>query len=433
MKLAIVGYGLQGQSVYEYYHHKHEITICDQNEKLIVPEDAKSQLGPNYLDNLNRFDLIFRSPSIHPRQIISNNSKDIVNKITSNTNEFLKLCPTNNTIGITGTKGKGTTTTLISLMLKEIGFRVHTAGNIGLAPLNILKENIHTDDWVVLELANFQTIDLKLATHYAVCLMVVPEHLNWHLDLQEYLNAKKRLFDNQSDQDIAIYFKNNPNSSYIVSQTKARKIPYYIQPGAYVNNDQIIIDKQTICQLKDIKLKGQHNLENICAAITTVWQIAPNPKAIKKVLEEFGGLENRLELVRVINQISFINDSFGTTPETAIVAIEAYPINSILILGGSSKNSDFTSLAQTIKKYRVKKVILIGQEAKNIQQALDKVNYHNYLLSTEQSMTKIVNQAYKLAEPGDNVLLSTACASFDMFKDYIDRGQQFKEAVLKLQ
>jgi len=432
MKIAVVGYGLQGQSVYEHYHQEHEITICDQNEKLIIPKDAKSQLGQEYLKNLDQFDLIFRSPIIHPKQIIDNNDLSIIDKITSNTNEFLKLCPTKNTIGVTGTKGKGTTTTLISLMLKEAGLRVHTAGNIGLAPLNLLKNNIQPNDWVVLELANFQTIDLRLATHYAVCLMVVPEHLNWHHDLQEYLNAKKRLFDNQSSQDIAVYLKNNQNSSYIVSQGQAQKIPYCIEPGAYVENDQIIIDHQIICKIEDIKLKGHHNLENICAAITVVWQIRPNKDAIKKVLKKFSGLKNRLELVKTINKISFINDSFGTTPETAIVAIEAYP-NSILILGGSSKNSNFDELAQTVKKYHLKKVILIGQEAKTIQKALDKIHYHDYLLSTETTMSKIVNQAYQFAEPGDNVLLSTACASFDMFKDYIDRGAQFREAVLRLQ
>ena len=433
MKIAIVGYGLQGQSIYNYYHQHNEITVCDQNINLQIPKDAHQQLGKNYLKNLSRFDLIFRSPIIHPQQIISNNSPSIISKITSNTSEFLKLAPTKNTIGITGTKGKGTTSSLIYEMLKQAGLTTYLGGNIGTPPLDLLTNNsIKKNDWVVLELANFQTMDLKLSTHIAVCLMVVPEHLDWHKDQEEYFKAKKRLFDLQTKEDIAIYFKQNNHSSYIVSNSLAQKIAYYQKPGAYIDNHKIIIENNIICDINDVKLKGQHNLENICAAITTVWQIKQDLNSIRQVLQSFQGLPHRLELVRTIKKINFINDSFGTTPETAVVAIKTFPNQTIMILGGSSKNSNFNDLAQTIKKFNLKKIILIGQEAKRIQQALDLVGYQNYIFG-DNNMVNIVQQAYKLAEPGDNILLSTACASFDMFKNYIDRGEQFKAAVLALQ
>ncbi len=433
MKIAIVGYGLQGQSIYNYFHKNHEITICDQNINLQLPHDVHRQLGNNYLKNLNQFDLIFRSPIIHPNQIIENNDLSITSKITTNTNEFLKLIPTKNTIGITGTKGKGTTSSLIYEMLTQAGLKAYLGGNIGTPPLDLLINNsITKNDWIVLELANFQTIDLQLATHIAVCLMVAPEHLDWHKNQEEYFNAKKRLFDLQTNQDITIYFKENNNSNYIVSSSLGQKIPYYQKPGAYIDNNKIIIENNIVCEINNIKLKGQHNLENICAAITTVWQIKQDLNSIRQVLQSFQGLPHRLELVRTIRKINFINDSFGTTPETAMVAIKTFPNQTIMILGGSSKNSNFNDLAQTIKNFNLKKIILIGQEAKRIQQALDLVGYQNYIFG-DNNMVNIVRQAYELAEPGDNILLSTACASFDMFKNYIDRGEQFKAAVLTLQ
>ena len=433
MKIAIVGYGLQGQSIYNYYHQQNEITICDQNINLQIPKGARQQLGENYLKNLDQFDIIFRSPIIHPQQIIKNNQAGIEKKITSNTTEFLKLVPTKNTIGITGTKGKGTTSSLVYEMLKQAGLTVYLGGNIGTPPLDLLTSNsITKNDWIVLELANFQTMDLQLSTHIAVCLMVVPEHLDWHQNQEEYFNAKKRLFDLQTKEDIAIYFKQNNNSSYIVSNSLAQKIAYYQKPGAYIDNHKIMIENNIVCDINDVQLKGQHNLENICAAITTVWQIKQDLSSIRQVLQSFQGLTHRLELVRTIKKINFINDSFGTTPETAVVAIKTFPSHTIMILGGSSKNSNFNDLAQTIKKFNLKKIILIGQEAKRIQQALDLVGYQNYIFG-ENNMIDIVQQAYKLAEPGDNILLSTGCASFDMFKNYIDRGEQFKAAVLALQ
>ncbi len=433
MKIAIVGYGLQGQSIYNYYHQQNEITICDQNINLQIPKGARQQLGENYLKNLDQFDIIFRSPIIHPQQIIKNNQTGIEKKITSNTTEFLKLVPTKNTIGITGTKGKGTTSSLVYEMLKQAGLTVYLGGNIGTPPLDLLTNNsITKNDWIVLELANFQTMDLQLSTHIAVCLMVVSEHLDWHQNQEEYFNAKKRLFDLQTNEDIAIYFKQNNNSSYIVSNSLAQKIAYYQKPGAYIDNHKIMIENNIVCDINDVQLKGQHNLENICAAITTVWQIKQDLSSIRQVLQSFQGLTHRLELVRTIKKINFINDSFGTTPETAVVAIKTFPSHTIMILGGSSKNSNFNDLAQTIKKFNLKKIILIGQEAKRIQQALDLVGYQNYIFG-ENNMIDIVQQAYKLAEPGDNILLSTGCASFDMFKNYIDRGEQFKAAVLALQ
>lgn len=179
MKIAILGYGEQGRAAYEYWNRNgNNITVCDQNESVELPANVDKQLGKNYLHDLEIFDLIVRSPSVHPSDISDANSSAILDKVTTVTDEFFRVCPTKNIIGVTGTKGKGTTSTLIARMLEADGKTVHLGGNIGTPPLDMLKAGIEDKDWVVLELANFQLIDIKHSPHIAVCLMVVPEHMD---------------------------------------------------------------------------------------------------------------------------------------------------------------------------------------------------------------------------------------------------------------
>ena len=212
MKIAILGFAGQGQSSYDYWNKKgNQITVCDQSPEVELPKDVTARLGRDYLRNLDDFDLLVRTPALHPRHIVAENSPKILDKVTSNTNEFFKVCPTKNIIGVTGTKGKGTTSTLIAKILQKAEHTVHLGGNIGTPPLDILKD-IKKDDWVVLELANFQLIDLKYSPHIGVCLMVEPEHMDWHTDYEEYVAAKQQLFMNQTKTDKAIYYAKNKDS-----------------------------------------------------------------------------------------------------------------------------------------------------------------------------------------------------------------------------
>jgi UDP-N-acetylmuramoylalanine--D-glutamate ligase len=432
MNVAIIGYGKQGLSAYNYWKSLHaNITICDRDHDTIVPGDTKAQLGENYLSELAKFDLIIRSPSIHPKDIIAANDTTILSKITTVTDEFIRICPTRNIIGVTGTKGKGTTSTLIAKMLEANGNTTHLGGNIGIPPLDLLSENIQINDWIVLELANFQLIDLKHSPHIAVCLMVVPEHLDWHSDVNEYYEAKAQLFTNQKPEDIAVYYDDNEISKKIASAGLGQKIPYMKWPGAYVENSEIKIDNQVICKTSELKLLGAHNWQNVCAATTAVWQVTKNANAVRNVLTNFSGLEHRLELVRNLDQVSYYDDSFGTTPETSIVAIEAFSLPKILILGGSDKGASYDELAAAVVLNNVRTVVLIGQQADHIKAALIRAGFENNTDGGE-TMSEIVHAARTAAEPGDIVLLSTACASFDMFKNYIDRGDQFKTAVQAL-
>lgn len=432
MKIAILGYGKQGRSAHEYWGAKgHVITICDQNPNLILPEGVDSKLGKYWNKDLDKYDLLVRSPFVHPREITRYCKKEIINKVTTVTDEFLKVCPTENVVGVTGTKGKGTTSTLIAEMLKADGKKVHLGGNIGIPPLDLLKNKISKDDWVVLELANFQLIDVRHSPHIGICLMVVPEHLDWHENLSEYYDSKKQMFINQEGDDVAIYYAKNEVSKDIAGVGKGRKIPFFSEPGAVVKNDKILIENQEIIDVKDIKLLGAHNWQNACAAITALWQISKNGKAARKVLSTFSGIEFRLEFRREFNGVQYYNDSFGTTPETAIVALQSFNKPKVIILGGSDKGADYDQLAAEIMNQNTRKVLLIGDQAKRIEHSLKKVGFENYMAGGG-NMKEIVKKAAQQAKPGDVVLLSTACASFDMFNNYQDRGEQFNQAVAEL-
>jgi UDP-N-acetylmuramoylalanine--D-glutamate ligase len=428
MNIAILGFGLEGHAAYNYWHVDNDITICDENESLKVPRGVDTQLGGHYLDNLNRFDLVVRSPGIHPHLLINVAAE----KMTSNVNEFMRICPSRNIIGVTGTKGKGTTSTLIAKMLEAAGMRVHLGGNIGVPALSLLLDDIQPDDYVVLELSSFQLIDLQSSPHVAVCLMVVPEHLDWHKNLEEYIAAKQQLFIHQSVDDIALYYAANENSTNIASVSDGLSLPYFEDPGAIVKDGHIAIDGQSICATAELKLLGEHNWQNVCAALTTVWLFTQDVVALHAALVGFTGLPYRLEFVRELNGVKYYNDSFGTTPETATVALQAFTQPKVIILGGSDKGADYRELAHMVASNNVRRVVLIGQQAGRIRASLTQVGYSD-IVAGGKTMTSIVAAAAGAAQSGDVVLLSTGCASFDMFASYKDRGMQFNAAVTSLQ
>lgn len=434
MKIAILGFAREGKAAYEYWGKDgNEISIRDVDESLEIPAGTQAILGPDYLKGLDEYDLLVRTAFLKPKDILSANPQEpnILDKVTTNINEFLRVCPTKNVIGVTGTKGKGTTSTLIAKILEAAGKKVHLGGNIGIAPLEMLKNNIQPEDWVVLEEGAFQLIDQKYSPHIGVCLMIAPEHLDWFDNAEDYFKSKEGLFAHQTSTDLAIYYNGDINSQKIAAIGQAKKIPYFAPPGAYVENGVIKIDGQDICKTDELKLLGHHNWQNVCAAITAVWQVTQDVEAIKSVLVTFSGLEHRLEFVRELDGVKYYDDSFGTTPETAIVAIEAFNQPKVVILGGSDKGSNYGELAQVVKQNNVRHVLTIGEMGPVIAKELQNVGYSSYI-EGGNTMHDIVTNAQKHAMPGDVVLLSTACASFGLFKDYKDRGEQFKQVVQSL-
>lgn len=445
MKIAILGFGLQGKAALEYWvRPENELTVCDTNQ-VDVPEGVQTVFGTDYLNNLHEYDLIIRSPGLHPQNIIDNNTDhpEVMDKVTTVTNEFFRVCPAP-IIAVTGTKGKGTTSSLIAKILETGGHRVHLGGNIGTPPLDLLKNDIKNTDWVVLELANFQTIDLKYSPHIAVCLMVTAEHLDWHHDMFEYIRAKEQLFAHQTANNIAIYNSRNTYSEEIADSSKAHKLSYEVpeidqEPietnGAYVQGKHVLVEGTKICNIHDVKLLGRHNLENVCAALIATWTIVGNkPKIYKKAIKSFTGLEHRLESVRIFNDIRFINDSFASNPGATIAAIRAVRENFVLILGGYERMIPMEELMNEIvtNSNKIRKVILIGQSRERLESIFKRYNYTNYVVSQSINLTDIVQQAIKLSQKHDTILFSPAFPSFDMFKNFEERGNQFKAVVKAL-
>lgn len=430
MKVALVGYALEGHAAYQYWSTLGaEITICDQDTTKQLPDGALSQLGDNYLDNLDRFDIIWRTAGLN-RDVILEKNPTVGNKITSTINEFLRVCPTKNVIGITGTKGKGTTSTLTYKMLQADGKDVYLGGNIGISPFDFLPK-LRADSWVVLELSSYQLSDLQFSPKYAVCLVMAPDHLNWHKDMDDYILAKANLFQHQTPSDTAIYYARSDDSRRIASYGAGLKIPYFADPGAYVQADKVVIAGKEICQTSEIKLIGEHNWQNVCAATTVVWQVTQNVNAIRSTVTTFAGLPHRLEFVRKLNDIKYYNDSFASNPEATTAALNALHEPKVVIMGGFDRNLPLEEIAGTVKSHEddIRKLVLMGASAKRLAGELDKVGYSNYGIEESKNMPEIVGHAKAFAQAGDTVLLSPGFASFDMFKNFEDRGEQYKNAV----
>lgn len=442
-KVAVLGLGLEGEDVCHYLlQQKAKITVFDQKSASelgqlfleLKKKGVQFSLGKNHLQpGLISFDFVFRSPGFHRflSPIVEAEKRGVV--ITSATKLFFDLCP-GKIIGVTGTKGKGTTATLIYEILKEAGKKVFLAGNIG-EPMLSLLPRLNQESWVVLELSSFQLMDLEKSPQIAVVLFISSEHLDYHRDKKEYLQAKSNIVRHQKKHDYSVFNADDPVSTSFAKLTSAQ-IFYFSRTekvnGAYVNKKQIILGNEILGQTKDLKLRGEHNWDNIGAAITASSLAGAGIDSIKKAVFSFNGLEHRLELIRIQNQVSFYNDSFSTTPETAIAAIKAFREPLILIAGGSEKGSDYSPLGQEIARSTVKTLILIGKTAEQLRKVVNKAGFKGEIVFRPGEMKKIIEVAWKKSKPGDVILLSPACASFDMFKNYKDRGQQYKKRVMNL-
>lgn len=426
-KIAVLGAGVEGQSAKAFIkkHGGHAEVFDEKIEPF--PE-------------LTHFDLIFRSPGVtvtNPRieEALKNGRV-----VTSTINYFFEHSPTKNIIGVTGTKGKGTTSTLIHMMIKASGKTSYLGGNIGTPPLDFL-DDVKDSDWVVLELSSFQLIDIIRNPHIAVVLMTTSEHLDWHATNEEYVAAKAKITTMQTDRDYLIANVDYENSTKIADQSKARVFSITIKNhtpqknGCYIESDMIVFEKdgikETVCEGKLTKLPGKHNLENVCAAVAAARLAGATHEGIIKTLASFSGLPHRLELIDNIKGVKYYNDSFSTTPETTIAAIRAFEgPPKIVIIGGSTKHSDFSKLAEVIRTDKtIKAIVQGGKEWQQIKDAIGEKPEHLQYLEGATSMKEIVEKAAGVAAAGDVVLLSPACASFDMFANYKERGEKFKEAV----
>ncbi|MHB8845658.1 MAG: UDP-N-acetylmuramoyl-L-alanine--D-glutamate ligase [Nitrospirota bacterium] len=333
--------------------------------------------------------------------------------------------------GITGTNGKSTVTTLVGLMLQRSGKRTLVAGNIG----NALTETpglLHGQDWIVVELSSFQLEDIDtFRPRVATILNITQDHLDRYKDLAEYGEAKARIFEKQHKDDVLVLNFDDPLVRALAARAPSRVVPFSRlekhAEGAYVENGRLMVRGEAICGVDEILIKGVHNLENAMAAAAMALAAGADRASVAAVLREFSGLEHRLEFVREKDGVTYINDSKGTNVGAVMKSVEGFTRPVILIAGGYDKGSDFSPLFGLFRE-KVKLLILIGKAADKMAKALG----GSTETVTAKTLVDAVQLAAKRAAAGDAVLLSPACASFDMFKDFEDRGRQFKDAVRKL-
>jgi len=422
-KILIVGQGIEGKAVCRYLKkHLPESTIDIVDRKQ----------GPNYLDKQKEYDIVVKSPSVMP-ELITIPYTTATNIFMSNTRGKV--------IGVTGTKGKSTTSTLIYKMLRVQGSDVYLGGNIGQSPLDFI-DNLNDNSRTVLEMSSYQLNDLKISPHIAVVLMITNEHLDYHKTQEAYVEAKRNILKFQTPQDFAIINKDYPASHESDTHTVAKIFRVSrereVGNGCFVEGQAIWMSrdgkKEKIIDIDRIRLLGKHNLENVCAASCAAILAGVSRTNIAKVLEEFGGLEHRLEFVGEKNGIFFYNDSLATVPEAAIEAMEALPDTETLIAGGFDRGLDYSGLGEYLNKGQIKTLILFSPTGQKIWEEVCKATSED--IRPEKFDVKTMKQAIRIASaettPGKICLLSPASASFGTFKDYKDRGNQFKEEIGKL-
>lgn len=429
-KIVILGFGREGRDNYlalRKLFPKKILGIADQMEKRIfqlrysnlIKKDRylKLNLGQNYLSTLSKYEIIIKSPGI-PKKVLCPFLKK-GQKVTSQTEIFLENCP-GLIVGVTGTKGKGTTSCLIYQILKKGGLKARLVGNIG-KPVFQLLLRARKNEIFVYELSSYQLENLKRSPQIAVFLNIFPEHLDYYKNFQEYLRAKLNIFYWQKKEDFLIYSPQPEITKEVKKHSQAKKIP--LNPQVFKK-----------IKFKKIPLLGEHNLLNIEAAYR-VGEILKIPKEkIKKAIENFKPLPHRLEFVGKYQAREFYNDSLATVPQATISALKALNKKvSTLILGGVDRNLDFSNLAQEILKQKVNTLILFPQTGQKIWQEILKFSSKKNLPKAffTSSLREAIKIAYQETKRQKVCLLSPAGASFNLFSDYRERGNLFKKLVKK--
>ena len=422
------------------------VTGCDRTsreqadrEVLALEElGMELRLGPGYLDGLEA-DVVFRTPGMHPAHPALQALRARGAVVTSEMEIFFQVCPCP-ILAVTGSDGKTTTTTLIAEMLKADGKRVWLGGNIG-RPLLPEVEHMTPSDWAVVELSSFQLMDMDRSAQVAVVTNLAPNHLDVHKDMEEYVQAKRQVFLHQKAGDVLVLNWDNEITRSFASQAPGRVRFFsrlerpdrgvFLEGGVIYRAD----DRGTVPVLaqKDILLPGMHNVENYMAALAALEGLVSD-KAARKVAETFGGVEHRIELVRVKDGVRFYNDSIASSPSRTIAGLRSFPEKVILIAGGYDKQIPYDVLGPEICRH-VKRLVVTGATGEKIRRAV--VEAPEYRPGTPEILSiedfdQAVRTAAGTAESGDVVLLSPASAAFDRFQNFMVRGCHFKDLVRSL-
>ena len=440
-EIAVLGLGVSNRPLVRLLmEYGCRVTGCDKTPREKLDEEVlelerkgcKLQLGEGYLDNLSA-EIVFRTPGMHPENPALQALRSAGAKVTSEMEVFFEVCPCH-TIAVTGSDGKTTTTTLISEMLKAEGKTVWLGGNIG-TPLLPLCAQMQEDDYAVVELSSFQLMDMERSPQIALITNLAPNHLDVHKDMEEYVEAKKNIYRFQGQEDLLILNADNAITAPLSGKGKTRYFSYSgaVKNGTYLQGDMICRDGKELFSKKEIVIPGEHNVENYMAAIVAVEGLVSD-ETIRQVAQTFGGVEHRIELVRVKDGVRYYNDSIASSPSRTMAGLKSFGEKVILIAGGYDKQIPFEVMGPLVCQ-KVKTLLLNGATAAKIRKAVESCSEYT------PGMPKIVDcgdfaaavhQAADMAQEGDVVLMSPACAAFDQFKNFMERGAFFKKLVKEL-
>ena len=443
-KIAIIGAGVSNIPLISYMANlSKDVVLFDKNElsvevmNLVNKYNIGTFVGEDYLKKLVGFDVIFRSPSCLPNNEYLKAERERGAVITTEVEEVIKLAPCK-VIGITGSDGKTTTTTLISIILERLGYNVFTGGNIG-KPIFVNMDKVKEDDIIVLELSSFQLMDMSVSPDISVITNISPNHLDIHSSYQEYIDAKKCIFKHQNkdsilvlnyDDELVRSFAKESNSLIRYFSSKEKLKDSYV-----ILDDKIMYNDDEIINVNDLKIKGRHNYINICTALSAIKDYITDMDKVIDIIKEFPGVNHRIEFVREINGVKWYNDSASSTPTRTIAGIYAFNEPIILIAGGYDKNIPYDVLSKPILE-KVRVLILFGNTKNKIYDAVmeekRKVSDSNLQIYVMDTLDEVIDVAYQVAKSGEVVLFSPASASFDMFKNAYQRGDIFKEKVMNI-
>ena len=449
-KVSFIGLGRSHRELLPMFASKGAIvTLRDKRTREQIGEEAdklealgiKLTLGENYLENLCEEDIILRTPGMNYFTPALQQARKSGAFVTSEMELFFDLCPCK-IYAVTGSDGKTTTTTVISEFLKAQGFSVFLGGNIGF-PLLSRIEQIGPDDRAVVELSSFQLISMRKSTDVAVITNVAPNHLDVHKDMQEYIDAKRNIYLHQGGISRTVINADNEITASFLPEIRgeamqfSRRITpalgcYLAEDGTLTMNDRHSVTP--VLHMDEIRIPGIHNVENYLAAISAVWGEV-SKENIVSVAKNFGGVEHRIEFVRELDGVTWYNDSIASSPTRTIAGLNSFKQKLILIAGGYDKKIPFEPLAPKIIE-KVKVLILMGVTAPKIEAAVTACKGYDpdkLTILHVSSMQEAVQKAREVAEKGDIVSLSPACASFDLYPDFEARGRHFKELVNALQ
>ena len=430
-KIAIIGLGVSNIPLLDYFKDIDcKVSIFNEKEINIDLSNYNYDVyvGENCLDNLVGFDIIFRSPSCLPnrKEIIAEKQRGCY--VTTEIEEVIKLSPSK-IIGVTGSDGKTTTTTLIDLVLRANGYKTYLGGNIG-TPLFTQIKDMTEDDIIVLELSSFQLMNMEVSPNISIITNITPNHLDIHGSYLEYIEAKKCIYKNSDG--ILVINADNEITNKIESNREVRCFSRYKATNAFYVRDGIIyFNDKEVFDTSRLHIRGIHNHENICACMSAIYDMVDIDKSFDAIAD-FPGVEHRLEFVREINGVKWYNDSVSSSPTRTIAGLNSYDEELVLIAGGYDKNLDYTSIAKPILD-KVKVLILFGDTKGKIYDAVSALKTNEDIeIYLCDGLSDVVNKAYEMSKEGQVVLFSPASASFDMFKNFADRGIQFKNLVNKL-